>query len=133
MSTTATQNEDTLEQILNADDPLDQLGDDELKAVYVRVRLARTAIGEFSRAEIVDWLADPHDDYLGQFAQKLGLDVNPWTDDVVATLWDECLTDDVADEDALATVRESLKNDARECVGTADAEVLRELLGCNGR
>jgi len=127
-TTSSTDPRDSLRQLLDADDALDTLTDDELKAIYVRFRLARTAMGKFEHAEIVDWLADPCDDYLGQFAQKFGLDVSPWTDDVVAELWQECIIDDVADEPALATVRESLKDAARETVGTPDAVVLRELL-----
>lgn len=120
---------DALDQILDSEARLDALSDDALRATYVRVRLAREAMGEFEHAEIVNWLADPCDDYLGQFARKLGLDVNPWTDDVVATLWDECLTDDVVDEDALDTVRASLERRARECVDTPDAVVLTQMLG----
>lgn len=118
----------SLHRVRDADAAIDALTDGEVKAVYVRVRLARTAMGERPPAEIVDWLADPCDDYLGQYATKLGLDVCPWTDDVVAALWDACITDDVPDAAALDAVRESLKDDARECIGTPDATVLTRLL-----
>jgi len=119
---------DALETFLDASDQIAALSEPELKATYVRVRLAREARGEFDHAEIVEWLADPCDDYLGTFARKLGLDVNPWTGTVVAELWDLLLTDGVSEETAVATVRSALEDWTRESVGGADAKVLNQML-----
>ena len=120
--------EDQLEQILSKDQAVDQLDTDDLKGTYVRVRVAREAMGEVEQDDIVEWLETSCDDYLGTFAAKLGIDVNPWTDDVVDTLWDLCIADETAEADAHKAARKSLKQTARECVGTADAVVLNRLL-----
>ena len=125
--TTQTTN-NTLNTLLDADSTLDALSDSELKATYVRVRLASEALGEFGHAEIVDWLADPCDDYLGQFAKKLGLDVSPWSQTLVEDLWTQAIDAETSDDTVLPAVRDSLKSRARECVGTPDAIVLRTML-----
>jgi len=114
--------------LLDASDRIAALSERELKATFVRVRLAREARDEFDHSEIVEWLADPCDEYLGTFARKLGLDVDPWTENVVAQLWDLLLTDDVAEETAVATVRSALEDWTRESVGGADAKVLNQML-----
>jgi hypothetical protein len=120
--------DNTLKSLLDANEQVESLSKKDVKATYVRVRLSREAMGEFDHGDIVDWLADPCDDYLGRFAQKLGLDICPWTENVTAELWDRVLNEDVSDEKAVEIIRDSLKDSARESVGTPDAKVLNQML-----
>jgi hypothetical protein len=127
MSTMEANTDNELSQILSLDAQIDALAADDVKDMYVRVRLAREASGYYTSEELVEWLTDT-EDYLGTFANKFGIDVDTWGGDVVEQLWSEFTTDKHSEETKIEAIRESLKADATGSVGMAYSKVLRALV-----
>ena len=121
-------NNAALENVLSADEQIDAMDAAEVKDAYVRVRLAREARGEYEFGDITEWLEGTSLDMVGTFANKLGLDVDTWDGDVVEQLWQICTTDNSSESEKVIAIRESLKADAKNNVGSPASKVLTAAL-----